>query len=54
MQRDLNHNGQRKTRKELRDEKTKMNKPGLTTLDVCYLFGRWLIVGVIEWFKQPS
>lgn len=53
MQKDGNHNGKKKTRKELRDDRTKMNKPKLTTLDVCYLFGKWLIVALIEWFK-PS
>lgn len=54
MQRDdSNTNGKKKTRKELRNEKTRNNKPGLTTLDVCYLFGKWLIVGLVEWFK-PS
>lgn len=52
MQHGMTDNGQKKTRKELRNEKAKMNKPKLTTLDVCYLLGKWLIVGVIEWFKQ--
>lgn len=51
MQNDRTHNGQRKTRKEFRDEQANKNRKGLVTPEVKFYLGRTLVALVVEGFK---
>lgn len=51
MQHDTNHSGQRKTRKEYRDEQANKSGKGLITPEAKFYLVRTLVALVVEGFK---